>query len=146
MLLAFFLVGVWGVRVFKRGRSLRGATVTLVVAAFVFFAAAESFALVEADYCNCRVDRRHGAAEAVWLAFDAVPLLEINELLGWEEPQQLSDTGDTSESLAPAGRWFHAMLIQLTVVVVLVALVKEAYTTVDRWLGRARGKPPPVAP
>ena len=61
MLLALFLAGIWSVWVFRSGRRLRGAALTMLVLIIVFLASAESFALVEADYCDREVDRRHGA-------------------------------------------------------------------------------------
>jgi len=128
------LVGVLTVWQFRQGQGFRSgarwAGVGVLVVAVVMSFAAEMFTAVQADRCDCHVSHRTGAAEAVWLGFDTIPLFKINETLGWQEPQPLravraasaSDASDT-----PAARWVPALAVRFAVGILLLALVKGAW-------------------
>jgi hypothetical protein len=115
----------------SRGRWARGTTVGLVAVVLIVLAAGESFAVAEAGGCGCEVGRRHGTAEALWLAFDTIPILKINETLGWDEPQPLSavaSPGDPSDT--PVRRWLAALIVRFAVGFVLLAIAKGLFDLV----------------
>jgi hypothetical protein len=151
LLLLFGVLVVWQ---FRRGRGFRsGATwvgVGLLVVAVVVAFAGEMFTAVQADRCDCSVSQRTGVAEAAWLGFDTIPLLKINDTLGWTEPQPIeavrpegSDAADT-----PAARWLPALAIRFAVGILLLALVKGAWDALFRPPVGAHGesRPPIAAP
>ncbi|MDX2379225.1 MAG: hypothetical protein QNM02_05655 [Acidimicrobiia bacterium] len=128
MMIAVIGIGAWAVVLVSIGAWAKGTIVGLVTVLVVVFSAAESFAAAEADHCECVVSDRHGMAEAVWLAFDTVPILKVNETLGWSEPQPLSAVTSSPDDLeTPVRRWFPALLVRFAVGFILLALLKGLF-------------------
>lgn len=122
----------------RRGLWAMGTTVGLVAVVIVVLGAGESFTIAEAEQCGCDVGRRHGTAEATWLAFDTVPILKINDTLGWEEPQPLSAVAPTgSVSDIPVRRWVPALAVRFAVGFILLAIAKGLF---DLMRGPIRSK------
>lgn len=133
LLLLVVVFGSWQVGRVRRGeRAQSAATFGVLVVLMVVFSAGESFVIAEAEHCNCMVRDRHGLAQAIWLAFDTVPILKINETVGWEEPQPLSAvTASTGSLEAPLRRWFPALAVRFAVGFILLTLAKVLFDLVS---------------
>jgi len=133
LLLVVIGIGTWAVLLVSKGKWARGTSVGLVTVLVVVLAAGESFTAAEADRCDCEVGDRRGTAQAIWLAFDTVPILKINQTLGWDEPQPLSAVSSVPGDLdTPVRRWLPALAVRFAVGFILLALARGLFDLIRR--------------
>lgn len=132
-------VGIWAVVLLGRGEWRQSVLYGAISVAVVILTAGEIFTTIESAHCECSVPIRRGRAEAVWIAFDTIPILKLNETLAWSEPQPLSSVTDVARGPAqqgapdaPIGRWAPTLLVRFAVGFVLLALTKGLFEVFRR--------------
>jgi hypothetical protein len=118
--------GVWAVWLLGQGKWVEATVIGLGAVGVVVLASGEQISLAQARQCDCAVSERDGTAQAIWLAFDTIPILDINETVGWEEPHPATASWEDWR------RWFPALAVRYAVGVILLAFAKGVFDVVGK--------------
>ena len=139
-------LGLVGVEFVRSGRPLWGATVVMTMVVSVLLFSGAEFAFAASRHCEVKVGFRTGVAQSSWVAADVVPVLEIDDTLGWQEPLPASiytggpcsaqcllvKAGSKVSAATPAGvdpdppfsSWGSVLAVKAVIVLVLLGGLK----------------------
>lgn len=145
LLAVSIVVGFLGVSIARIGDSTAGTAIAVPAALVVVVFAGAEFSHSVTAHCGEGVSFRTGVAQSLWVAADVVPLLKVDDTLGWQEPLPatiFTDGADGSRCpssnsargpgiTTPAGTdvdppfswWGSALAVRAIVVFVVLALL-----------------------